>query len=297
MTFDEPEVGSAATSNASRASSMSYSCVMSGVTSTVPSMSAIASVISSTKRVRAHRAGDPQGGLGRVGRVHMAGATGLGGGDGECPDGAGPRDEDRTPGHVAGPLDGVERHPEGLCQRAVLGAHPRWERAHLVWTDEAVPGEAALLVGLERGGAEVADLRPQVRPRPELVGEGEVPHQRGGVHRDLVADREALDIAADLGDRPGHLMAEHERVAEHGGAGDARRHIGDVGTADTAPLHRDQDVVRPADRVGDLVDADIPCTVDNHCLHDGVPPQSIFCSWSHSPSAPTAKTAMAEIHR
>ncbi len=217
--------------------------------------------------VGTHRARDVQGGGGEVGRVDGAGAACFGGGDGEHPDRPAPVDERGASAHVTGPIDGVQPDGEGFGDRALLRGHALGQEAQLVGPHDAQGGESAGLVRLERRRAEVAHLGPQIRAVGGVVGHGVVADEGRRVDRDALSHLDAADVGADLRDVPADLVAEHERIAQHGGAGDGVAPVGDVGAADPAPLHRDEHVARPARRVGQVVDSQVVGTVDYHCFH------------------------------
>lgn len=146
----------------------------------------------------------------------MAGPGRLGGGDGEHADRPAAVDEHAAAADVAGAPDGVDGDAEGLGDRALLGRDALGERAQLVGADHPAGAEAALLVRLEGGRPEVADLGPQVGAGQELLGHLVVADERGRVDGDGGADLDALDLGADLRDRAGDLVAQDEGVLEDG---------------------------------------------------------------------------------
>ena len=210
--------------------------------------------------------GHRQGGVGDVGRDDGGRAAVLGRGDHQRADRPRPvHDHVATP-HVARPVHRVQGDGEGFGQRPVLGADPVGQRADLVGADHSQLAEPAVGVRVERRRAEVADPRVEVGAAGDPVGQAPVPHQLGRVDGDPLPDLVPGDAGADLGDPPGHLVAEDQGVAQHGRAGAAVAPVGQVGAADPAPLHRDQHLARAGDRVGPLVDPQVTGTVDDDRL-------------------------------
>ncbi|CAA9381831.1 MAG: hypothetical protein AVDCRST_MAG21-1695 [uncultured Nocardioidaceae bacterium] len=150
--------------------------------------------------------------------------------------------------HAADRLDqGRRREGHALRHRvdAALGhRHPLGEAAGSLDDADRVQALAQVLVAAL---AEVALAAAQRRVDP-----------------DPVADLDADHLVPDVHDRPAELVADHDGVGR-------RRELAvddvDVRPADPAGRDLDHHVLRPGDRLRDVLDRHLVRRLDHHCLH------------------------------
>lgn len=168
---------------------------------------------------------------------------------------------------VSGAVYGVQGHGEGFGEGAVLRGHPFGQRPYLRRTDHAVLAEPAVGVRVEGGRPEVPDTPVEVGAAGDPVGQPFVPDRLRRVDGHRLPFRQTADTRAESGDPAGDLVSEHQRVAERGGPGGAVLPVRDIGAADPAPLHGDEDFSRARHRTSALVDPQIARTMDDNGPH------------------------------
>ena len=164
-----------------------------------------------------------------------------------------PRAQDGHPvaqGHPRA-LDGVDAAGQRLDQGSVLGREAIGQRIHEVrrrdeqLRERAVDGRGA---GERHVGAQV------VPPRPAHPA-GPAGHAR--LHGHELADLEALDPLAQLCDRAGKLVAEHQRALDDHIADPPVQVVVDIGAAHPAVLHGHGHLARPRGRRGALLEGQL----------------------------------------
>ena len=104
----------------------------------------------------------------------------------------------------------MDRHAERLGEHGAAGVQPLGERDHLLRADGEHLGEAAVGVRLLRGGAEIGQLRVEVVPPGQTLGQRT--GGAGGMDGDRLPHAQSVDVGAEAQHPPGDLMAQHEGV-------------------------------------------------------------------------------------
>ena len=154
-------------------------------------------------------------------------------------DRAGAEDHHAVAGRHARAGDAVQRHRERLGQRGMAGGQALREAQDAAGPAEDVLGEGAVRL---LGGHAVAVLALG-RFALQAATAGAAP--RAGTAHDELADRPVRDVVADGGDGAAPFVAGHGARRE----APPVAQLMDVGPADAARVHADDELVRP--RAGD----------------------------------------------